>query len=310
LIRWVQLSITYRKDIMDLQHGIGVVIIISFIESTVWASDYTNYNFTGQNSDVVNIIGALFTSSKLTVIRTLMLVVAIGYTITRPFMTVQYRAAIATLSILFFIVEATNQYIDVSKTAGIPVAELFQYAALAMLLLLNTAYFGWAGYEMFHTFLKLEQTEGEKFVMYKRLGVLLILSLILSIMILVAQLIITSMDAADDHFRVWWLWEGYWEFIYAACIIFVAWVWRPTENNLRYAYSEVGRGDDEDMDHAVPLEDIDDEKDEKEEKKPKKDESSISVSSDDSAEGKNKDKSTSTTTTTMTTNLDEEDLSD
>jgi len=290
LIIWIWRTVQYRKDIMDLQHGIGVVILISAIESLIWAVDYTNYNFTGSNSDVVNIIGALFTSSKLTVIRTLMLVVAIGYTITRPLMTLKYRIAIAVLSIIYFFLEATKQYIDVSRTAGLQVNELFQYAILTLLLLVNSIIFGWSGYEMYFTFVKLGESESEKFAMYKRLGVLLLLSLILSVVILITQLVITALNQSDLHFRVWWLWEGYWEFIYAACICFIAWVWHPTDNNLRFAYTEIGKELSEDN-QSVVLEDI------KEESKPKKgrpgtstgkDDSSISVSSDEELEGEDK----------------------
>lgn len=147
-------------------------------------------NISGLNNlaDAVNIVGALFTSLKLTMVRTLLLVVAIGYTITRPVMTMSYRLAIGILSLLYFIFEATNQYIDVSKTAGLPVDELFSYAALSLLLLTNAIIFGWCGYEMYITFVKLEMSEGEKFTMYKRLGILLLLSLILSVVILITQL--------------------------------------------------------------------------------------------------------------------------
>jgi hypothetical protein len=284
---------------MDLQHGIGIVIVISAIESLIWGCDYTNYNFSGQNSDVVNIIGALFTSSKLTVIRTLMLVVAIGYTITRPVMTIKYRIAIAILTLIYFFLEATNQYIDVSRTAGLPVNELFQYAILTLLLLINAIIFGWTGYEMYFTFVKLGESEGEKFIMYKRLGVLLLLSLILSVVILITQLVITALNQSDLHFRVWWLWDGYWEFIYAACIFYIAWVWRPTDNNLRFAYTEIGK-EEEDVEQSVVLEsmnDIDEKKD--------KDESSISVSSDEDIETENKNKNP-----VVTTNLEEDELSD
>jgi len=221
---WIRLTFKYRKDIMYLQHGIGVVITISAFENLIWACDYTNYNFSGEISDAINIIGALFTSSKLTVIRTLMLVVAIGYTITRPILTVRYRIALGVLSIIYFILEATNQYIDVSRTAGLPVNDLFQYIALSLLLLINGVIFGWCGYELYFTFVKLEQNEGEKFNMYKRLGILLLISLILSVVILITQLVITALNQADLHFRVWWLWEGYWEFIYAACILYISWV--------------------------------------------------------------------------------------
>jgi len=120
--------------------------------------------------------------------------------------------------------------------------------------------------------------------------------------------VITALNQSDLHFRVWWLWEGYWEFIYAACIFFIAWVWRPTENNLRFAYTEIGR-EDIDMDQSIVLESMADKEGPPSDKH--KEDSSISVSSDEEGGGgDNNNKNKKTDNPVMTTNLDDEELSD
>jgi len=92
------------------------------------------------------------------------------------------------------------------------------------------------------------QTKTKKYTMYKRLSILLVLSICCSVIIVATQLLILATDSSDEHFRAWWLFEGYWEFIYAACICYVGWIWRPNDRNSRFAYSEVGNNDEGDED--------------------------------------------------------------
>lgn len=44
-------------------------------------------------------------------------------------------------------------------------------------------------------------------------------------------------DLEDENFRVWWLWETFWEFFYFAVAVAIAVIWRPNEKNLRYAFA-------------------------------------------------------------------------
>uniref|UniRef100_A0A6B2L5C0 GOST seven transmembrane domain-containing protein n=1 Tax=Arcella intermedia TaxID=1963864 RepID=A0A6B2L5C0_9EUKA len=285
-VAWVVLTVKYRKDIMDLQHGIAIVIFISLIENLTWAGDYTSYNIKGINSDVVNVFGALFSSAKLTLVRTLMLVVAIGYTITRPELTMRYKALIVLLTLLYFITVTTSQYITVSETAGNTVPMEFQVATTIFLIIFNVTFFVWIGVEMLGTVRNLKNNESLKLTMYKRLALLLILSIILSVTIVVLQIMIQITDTSDTYFRVWWLWEGYWEFIYFACISFVAWVWRPSDHNSRYAYAKIGMEDNQEveMEMEVGLEEENGEEKKKEDKS-----SSSSLSGLEDGEDKDKE---------------------
>lgn len=44
-------------------------------------------------------------------------------------------------------------------------------------------------------------------------------------------------DLEDGNFRVWWLWETFWEFFYYVVAFAIAVIWRPNEKNLRYAFA-------------------------------------------------------------------------
>jgi len=72
--------------------------------------------------------------------------------------------------------------------------------------------------------------------MYRRLTIILSISLATSVFIVIAELIIQATDDTDKQFRSSWLWDGYWQLVYCLCILFVSWVWRPNDDNKRFAY--------------------------------------------------------------------------
>jgi len=226
----------HRNDMVRLQHAISVVICVALIDSLIWAGNYTSVNKVGISSDNTNIFAALFSSFKLTIVRTLVLVVSLGLTITRLTLEKRTMVLLLLLTVIYYVVEATNLYIDVARSAGREVIDAWETFFFALLIIGNAIYFAWIGKAIYDTLNTLKPNEKEKISMYKRLSVLLTISLTTSVIIVLAELITQATDDTDEQFRASWLWQGYWELIYCACIFFVAWVWRPNEDNKRFAY--------------------------------------------------------------------------
>jgi len=68
---------------------------------------------------------------------------------------------------------------------------------------------------------------------------LLIGSLVCSVIFFILQNFIELVSEDDDAFRVWWIFTLYWEFIYFIVITYIAYIWLPSQNNLRYAYEDI-----------------------------------------------------------------------
>jgi len=68
-----------------------------------------------------------------------------------------------------------------------------------------------------------------------------------SAFIILVQLFLTVSLDSDSSWRFAWLWSGIWHLLYLAILISIAVLWRPTDNNTRYAYSEVAPEPDEFM---------------------------------------------------------------
>jgi len=77
-----------------------------------------------------------------------------------------------------------------------------------------------------------------KFERYKKLVILILTCLALSILLGIAQVIVEATGVQDDYFKYWWIWEMYWQLVYVVAVIAISIIWRPSENNALYAHSE------------------------------------------------------------------------
>jgi len=65
---------------------------------------------------------------------------------------------------------------------------------------------------------------------------ILIGCLIVSVLFFITQFLVQVTNAGDDAYRVMWIFQAYWEFIYFVVVTYVAYIWIPNPDNLRYAF--------------------------------------------------------------------------
>jgi len=87
--------------------------------------------------------------------------------------------------------------------------------------------------------------------MYRRLLIIFGAICIISVIFFFVQFGLDLADVVQASFRAWWLLDTYWEFIYFVVTVYIAFVWRATEDNARYAYEVLG-GDNNDNEIAMP----------------------------------------------------------
>lgn len=82
-----------------------------------------------------------------------------------------------------------------------------------------------------------EKKQANKAGQYQNFGILLVVALTLSALILLVQGGAEATRYVDDYFKWWWAWDAYWQFVYFACVLSVAMIWRPSAHNASYGYS-------------------------------------------------------------------------
>jgi len=223
---------------MGLQHIITTAMVIGFLETLLWTIDFVNYNYNGLVLDGINMCGALLNAAKLTIVRTLLLLVAIGYSITRPTLSTKTTIFVVTLTLFYFVTSATNQYVWVGRTIGLDIPTPFRYVVIVILVILNFGYILWISHALYinMTFLK-ARAHLEKLELYKVLASSLLVFLSLCLLCFTLEFTFGLVDYDDDLWSFWWIWDAFWEFGYLLLILLIAFLWRPNPNNKRYAFS-------------------------------------------------------------------------
>lgn len=236
---YVALTIRHLKDLLGLQILVLTFLLVAWMENLIWGCDYIVYNNNGIINDIVNVFGALFTSLKATLILLTVLMCALGYSITKPVLRKRVVVAVTILTLAFFVVLAVTQYLLVAQTAGAYVSDEVKLVFEVVKVLLMVSFGVWIVISLFNEMRSLKSnSQLEKYKLYSRLIILLVVAAIIAVIFAIAQAAATFADYEDESFRVWWLWDTYWEFVYFAVALAIAIIWRPNENNKLYAFSE------------------------------------------------------------------------
>ena len=157
-------------------------MVVALLESLLWTIDYVQYNQGGRIcmsmntwlleiyhhlADAINVIGALLTAGKMTIIRTLILLVALGYSITtyvrdglhailwklnwrRPILEQKTKLLVIVLTAAYGIGSAISEYLWVWKTMGVDIPVLVEAIFLGFTSVLNVIYLTWVRFFAVH----------------------------------------------------------------------------------------------------------------------------------------------------------------
>eukprot|EP01128_Nolandella_sp_AFSM9_P011687 TRINITY_DN859_c0_g1_i1.p1 TRINITY_DN859_c0_g1~~TRINITY_DN859_c0_g1_i1.p1 ORF type:complete len:535 (+),score=122.39 TRINITY_DN859_c0_g1_i1:69-1607(+) len=250
LIVWFYFVIRFRANMMGLQHTITFVVFVALSESVLEVSDYMDQNSTGGISLYLTVASALVTGAKLTLARTLILLVAIGYSISIPKLELRIKAFIGVLSGLYFLAAASSEYMQVAPQFGIRPGFTYIVATTLILSFTNCVFIAWIGIEMFRTIRQLYAKRlEEKLSLYKWIVGFLIVFILVSVSLFLLEFgLVVIANLKDELWKVWWLFDAYWEYGYFLIALMIAILFRPNENNDRYAYSAIDQYGGEELD--------------------------------------------------------------
>jgi len=182
--------------------------------------------------------GAFVNGLKVSSVRTMLLLVAIGYSITRPNISTKTTLTIIVLTGVYLIAESASQYMSIGSYLGVEIPDVVTFVVTAALVALNVIYVVWISYgtHVNMTFLRSRQ-QVEKLSLYKVFAGALLIFISLSVVCFVFQVTFTMTEYQDSMWSFWWVWEAFWQISYLYLTLIVAFLWRPNSNNKRYAFS-------------------------------------------------------------------------
>ncbi|KAM5345543.1 hypothetical protein ACJ41O_011404 [Fusarium nematophilum] len=265
---WGFLYYQHRHDILAVQNYITAILIFLVVEMLMtWGFyDYQNRNGANIGSKVLLTVVGILNAARNSFSFFLLLIVCMGYGVVKPTLgrTMIWVRWLAAAHFLFGLVYSVTSLSITPETAG-------PFVLLIVLPLAGTltAFYVWTLNSLNLTLKDLrERKQHAKEAMYRKLW----WAILISVLVIFAFFFFNSFtfasvndpDFVPFHWKTrWFVLDGWLNIVYFADVAWIAYIWRPTANNRRFAMSdEIAQDDDGNFeigDIGVPGEDSDDE---------------------------------------------------
>lgn len=247
---WAFLYVQNRHDILPVQNYITAILVFLILEQLMtWGFyDYQNRHGLNVGAKVLMIIVSVLNAIRTSFSFFLLLIVCMGYGVVKPSLgrTMVYVRILAITHFVFAMIYAIASLSITPEAAGILI--LFIELPLAATL---TAFYVWTLSSLNATMKDLiDRKQKTKAMMYKKLWWCLLGSIIVLFgFIFINALAFASRSEADflpEHWKSrWFVLDGWLSIVYFVDLAFIAYLWRPTANNRRFAMSDELAQDDD-----------------------------------------------------------------
>lgn len=242
-IFWAFLYVQNRHDILPVQNYITAILVFLVVEMLLtWGYyDYQNVHGVNVGTRIYLVIVSILNAGRNSFSFFLLLIVCLGYGVVKPSLgkTMVYVRWLAAAHFAFGVIYSTASLTIHPEDAG-PVILLIIMPLSATL----TAFYIWTLNGLGMTMKDLmERKQHVKAGMYRKLW-WCILTTILVIFAFFFFNSFTFVGVSEDSFAPshwqtrWFILDGWLNVVYLADVSFVAYLWRPTANNRRFAMSD------------------------------------------------------------------------
>jgi hypothetical protein len=242
-IFWGFLYVQNRHDILAVQNYITAILVFLVVEMLItWGYyDYENVHGSTIGAKAFLIIVAILNAARNSFSFFLLLIVCMGYGVVKPSLgkTMLYVRGLAAVHFVFCIIYTIASMVIHPEEAG----------ALVLLIILPlsstlTAFYIWTLNSLNMTMKDLIQRKQHvKAGMYKKLWYCILTTIVVIFgFFFFNSFVFASVgteDFAPTHWRTrWFVLDGWLNIVYLVDVAYIAYLWRPTPNNRRFAMSD------------------------------------------------------------------------
>ncbi|KAM8852219.1 transmembrane protein 87A isoform 2-T2 [Synchiropus picturatus] len=245
---WFIWAACYWKDLLRIQFWIAGVIFLGMVEKAVFSAEYENTNAVGSASPGLLIFAELVSALKRTLARLLVIIVSLGYGIVKPRLgTVMHR--VVGLGVLYFAFASIE---GVLRITGAKDSDLALLANIP-LALLDSSLCWWISFFLAQTIKTLKLRRNPvKLSLYRHFTNTLIFAVLASIIFMgwTAKKFRLA-DCQSDWIELW-VEDAFWRFLFSLILLVIMFLWRPSANNQRYAFTPlIDDSDDEEIEEFI-----------------------------------------------------------
>lgn len=245
---WFIWASCYWKDLLRIQFWIAGVIFLGMVEMAVFCAEYENTNAVGSASQGLLVFAELISALKRTLARLLVIIVSLGYGIVKPRLgTVMHR--VVGLGVLYFAFAAIEGILRITGAKDSDLALL----ANIPLALLDSSLCWWIFVSLAQTIKTLKLRRNPvKLSLYRHFTNTLIFAVIASIIFMVWTTKKFRLADCQADWMELWVDDAFWRFLFSIILLVIMFLWRPSANNQRYAFTPlIDDSDDEEIEEFL-----------------------------------------------------------
>lgn len=211
------------------------------IESTILFSHYMSWNDKGMIDLSIAVTGVIFGVLKRALSRVVVLMVSMGYGVVRSNLGDDTKKIIYLGCSYFILSLIYSLTITMPSNAHlVDDIEFENMLALVVLMLaaVDTTFYMWIIRSLNSIIAALEtRKQVEKCTLYQNFRLVLFLSLSFSVIWAVYSSLLLSGGSYDANWESRWTMDALWESLYFVVFVSICFLWGPSKNDQRYAYS-------------------------------------------------------------------------
>ncbi|XP_063060977.1 transmembrane protein 87A-like isoform X2 [Engraulis encrasicolus] len=231
-VLWLALSACYWRDLLRIQFWIGGVIFLGMLEKAVFYAEFQSIRYDGLSVQGAVVFAEILSAVKRTLARVLVIIASLGYGIVKPRLGALLHRVVGVgmLYLIFSIVEGVlrvnSAEDDVVLLAAIPLA------------VLDSALCWWIFISLAQTMKLLRLRRNVvKLSLYRHFTNTLIFAVIASVIFIVWSTHTFKFSKCQSDWRELWIDDAFWRFLFSTILLVIMFLWRPSANNQRYAFS-------------------------------------------------------------------------
>uniref|UniRef100_A0A0K0FJN3 Transmembrane protein 87A (inferred by orthology to a human protein) n=1 Tax=Strongyloides venezuelensis TaxID=75913 RepID=A0A0K0FJN3_STRVS len=251
LFVWLYLCARKWKDLLKIQFWIGIVILVGLIEKAVFLSEFSTVNETGFTTSGMIEFAEIISSFKRTLSRVLIIIVSIGYGVVKPRLG-ETLNQVTVVGGLYFIFSAIEGLIRTSWKSAEAIKER-QFATLP-LIFFEVIIFWWIFTSLTNTIRALKIRNNDvKLRLYSNFANVLGISIAISIIFMLWFLTNHVFRHCLMDWKELWFDTAFWHLLFCSVLIAIMFLWRPANNNQRFAFTPLLDDSEDDCDDTFSI---------------------------------------------------------
>ncbi|XP_047451069.1 transmembrane protein 87A-like isoform X2 [Mugil cephalus] len=247
-VLWLVLSACYWRDLLRIQFWIGGVIFLGMLEKAVYYAEFQSIRYDGLSVHGAVVFAEVLSAVKRTLARVLVIIASLGYGIVKPRLGALLHRVVGVglLYLVFSIIEGTLRVNtaedDVVLLAAIPLA------------VLDSTLCWWIFVSLAQTMKLLRLRRNVvKLSLYRHFTNTLIFAVIASVIFILWNMRTFWMSKCQSDWREKWIYDAFWRFLFSTILLVIMFLWRPSANNQRYAFSPLIDEEEEEEEEKEPM---------------------------------------------------------